>query len=102
MVFCPEFLADRWSFQPYTDGLRELGFDLFTFDFRNHGTSASEAGYVPLQWVSDRDLRDLRAALGTLREVERYEAIPATALRRGGVRCCPIEPPTRYPLPKGR
>jgi hypothetical protein len=47
LVFCHEFLGDRWSYRPYTDGLRDLGFDLFTFDFRNHGTSASEAGYEP-------------------------------------------------------
>ena len=67
VVFCHEFLGDRWSFQPYTDGLRDLGFDLFTFDFRNHGTSATEPGYEPLQWVSDREVRDLRAALAYLR-----------------------------------
>ena len=67
VVFCHEFLGDRWSFQPYTDGLRDLGFDLFTFDFRNHGTSATEPGHEPLQWVSDREVRDLGAALAYLR-----------------------------------
>ena len=38
LVFCHEYLSDRWSYQPYLDHLRDLGFDLFTFDFRNHGS----------------------------------------------------------------
>src|SRR5690242_16899352 len=42
LVFCHEFLSDRWSYQPYAERLRDLGFDVFTFDFRNHGTSASD------------------------------------------------------------
>jgi pimeloyl-ACP methyl ester carboxylesterase len=67
VVFCHEFLGDRWSFQPYTDELRDLGFDLFTFDFRNHGTSAVDSRYKPLQWVSDLELVDLRAAIDHLR-----------------------------------
>ena len=43
LVFCHEYLSDRWSFRPYADHLRDLGFDLFTFDFRNHGESAGRA-----------------------------------------------------------
>jgi pimeloyl-ACP methyl ester carboxylesterase len=67
LVFCHEFLSDRWSYHPYCDGLRDLGFDLFTFDFRNHGVSASDRVYQPLQWVSDHEVRDLEAALDYLR-----------------------------------
>ena len=67
IVFCPEFLGDRWSALPYADGLREAGFDLFTFDFRNHGDSQTDPSYQPLQWVSDLEVRDLRAALAYLR-----------------------------------
>src|SRR5262245_39381857 len=37
IVFCPEYLGDRWSALSYGEGLRETGFDLFAFDFRNHG-----------------------------------------------------------------
>src|SRR5262249_12662581 len=44
IVFCHEYLSDRWSYHPYLDYLRDLGFDVFTFDFRNHGESASEPG----------------------------------------------------------
>src|SRR5262249_43518133 len=67
IVYCHEYLSDRWSYYPYLDHLRDLGFDVFTFDFRNHGDSESEAGYEPMQWTSDREVRDLRAALSALR-----------------------------------
>ena len=39
LVFCHEYLSDRWSFQPYIAPLLDLGFDIFSFDFRNHGDS---------------------------------------------------------------
>ncbi len=47
IVYCHEYLSDRWSYHPYVDHLRDLGFDLFTFDFRNHGESENEPGYGP-------------------------------------------------------
>jgi len=67
LVFCHEYLSDRWSFQPYIAPLLGLGFDIFSFDFRNHGASACAVAYRPLQWVSDHEVRDLRAALAYLR-----------------------------------
>jgi alpha-beta hydrolase superfamily lysophospholipase len=67
MVYCHEFLSDRWSYRPYVDHLRDLGFDIFTFDFRNHGESQAEPGYEPMHWASDREVQDLRAALAYLR-----------------------------------
>jgi len=68
VVFCHEFLGDRHSFLPYAGALRDDGFDVFTFDFRNHGGSQSEPGYRPMQWVSNREVRDLLAALAYLRK----------------------------------
>jgi pimeloyl-ACP methyl ester carboxylesterase len=67
LVFCHEYLSDRWSFQPYIAPLLDLGFDIFSFDFRDHGASGSASEYRPLQWVSDHEVRDLRAALAYLR-----------------------------------
>jgi alpha-beta hydrolase superfamily lysophospholipase len=86
VVFCHEFLGDRWSVQPYADELRDLGFDLFTFDFRNHGTSATDGDYKALQWVSDLELVDLRAALAYLRSrADRDEAgVGLFGISRGG------------------
>jgi alpha-beta hydrolase superfamily lysophospholipase len=86
IVFCPEYLGDRASVTLYTDGLREAGFDLFTFDFRNHGESATDPTYRPMQWVSDLELIDLRAALSYVKS--RPDADPAglalLGISRGG------------------
>jgi pimeloyl-ACP methyl ester carboxylesterase len=86
LVFCHEYLSDRWSFQPYTAPLRDLGFDVFTFDFRNHGDSAGDPSYRPLQWATDHEVRDLRGALDYLRS--RPDHDPAGAglfgISRGG------------------
>ncbi len=67
LVFCHEYLSDRWSYLPYIDHLRDEGYDIFAFDFRNHGTSESAPDYAPLQWATDYEVRDLRAALEYLR-----------------------------------
>jgi pimeloyl-ACP methyl ester carboxylesterase len=75
LVFCHEFLSDRFSYYPYLDHLRDQGYDLFSFDFRNHGTSATDSNYTPLQWVTDHEVSDLNAALDYLRT--RHDHDPA-------------------------
>jgi len=67
VVFCHEYLGDRWSVIPYAGHLRDLGFDLFCFDFRNHGESQGDPIYKPHQWVTEYEVLDLQAALGYLR-----------------------------------
>lgn len=67
IIFCHEYLANRWSCQPYCAPLRENGFDVFAFDFRNHGDSESSPGYAPMQWASNFELADLLAALAFVR-----------------------------------
>ncbi|MFM1801368.1 MAG: hypothetical protein RJA81_720, partial [Planctomycetota bacterium] len=66
VVFSHEFLANRWSFQVYADGLRESGFDIFAFDFRNHGDSDVDTSHPSLPWLTDREYMDLEAALDYL------------------------------------
>lgn len=66
VVFCHEFLADRWSFQVYADGLRESGFDVFSFDFRNHGESETDPQHPSLPWLTNLEFLDLEAALDYL------------------------------------
>jgi alpha-beta hydrolase superfamily lysophospholipase len=75
IVYCHEYLSDRWSAILYADHLRNQGFDLFSFDFRNHGESDVDPSYSPLQWVTDREVTDLTAALAYLRT--RHDADPA-------------------------
>jgi uncharacterized protein len=91
VVFSHEFLGDRWSVLPYLDHLRELGFDLFSFDYRNHGQSDPDPQYQPLQWVTDHEVNDLRAALAYVRS--RPDADPAGVgifgvSRGGGTALC--------------
>ena len=86
LVFCHEYLSNRWSVLPYADRLRDEGFDLFSFDFRNHGESPSDPDYSPLQWVTEHEVFDLEAALSHLRA--RPDADPAgvglLGVSRGG------------------
>jgi uncharacterized protein len=97
MVYCHEFLSNRWSYRPYIDHVRDLGFDVFTFDFRNHGESQTEAGYEPMHWASDREVRDLRAALAYLRT--RPDRDPAGyglfGVSRGGTTALLVTPEER-------
>jgi uncharacterized protein len=91
VVFCHEYLSNRWSFQPYADHLRDQGFDLFCFDFRNHGESPSDPVYKPLQWVTDHEVIDLEAALAYVQS--RPDADPAGVglfgvSRGGGTALC--------------
>jgi len=67
LIFCHEYLSDRWSALPYLDHLRDYGFDILTFDFRNHGASDKDPRYNPLQWVTDHEVHDLQAAVAYLR-----------------------------------
>ncbi len=75
IVFCHEYLGDRWSFEPYTNKLRAIGYDVFTFDFRNHGGSGTGSNYRPLQWATNHEINDLRSALAYLQS--REDADPA-------------------------
>ncbi len=63
VVFCHELTSDRHSAGPYIENLRRRGFDILTFDFRNHGTSDELAGYEPLPWLTRYELSDMQAAI---------------------------------------
>lgn len=91
VVFCHEYLSDRWSFAHYAAWLLDSGYDLFTFDFRHHGESGEDKDYSPLQWVTRHEVRDLRGALRYLRS--RPDRDPAGFLlfgvsRGGGTAIC--------------
>ncbi len=68
ILFGPEYGSTRWSCGPYCEHLRAAGFDLFTFEFRNQGESDAQPGYEPLQWVTEREVADLRAAIAYLKQ----------------------------------
>ncbi len=62
IVFCHEFGSDRHSCARYARPLIDVGFDVFSFDFRAHGDSTSPGNYRPLQWPSDKELEDVLGA----------------------------------------
>ena len=63
IVFCHEFGMSRHSCRLYCRGLMEAGFNIFAFDFRNHGDSAKDEGYDPRQWLTDKEVADVLGAL---------------------------------------
>jgi pimeloyl-ACP methyl ester carboxylesterase len=67
ILFGLEFGSNRWSCRPYCEHLVQAGFDVFAFEFRNQGDSASRADYEPLQWVTDFEVADTQAALAYLK-----------------------------------
>jgi len=68
ILFGLEFGSNRWSCVPYCEHLLDAGYDVFTYEPRNQGESDVEPGYEPLQWVTDREVRDCRAALAYLKK----------------------------------
>jgi pimeloyl-ACP methyl ester carboxylesterase len=67
ILFGLEFGSNRWASVPYCSRLRDAGYDVFAFEPRNQGESDADPSYSPLQWVTDKDLSDVRAALAYLK-----------------------------------
>ena len=63
VIYGHGFCGNRWNATPYISNLLERGFDVFTFDFRGHGESPSHGRYRPLQWVTQHEIVDLKAAI---------------------------------------
>ena len=88
ILFAPEYKNDRESCARYCRPRWEAGYDLFTFDFRNHGHSAEEPGYAPRQWASDRECADMTGAMAWLEDWLRREGRPVAyglfGISRGG------------------
>ncbi len=63
VLFAHEFCSDMHSCARYCRPLQEVGYDVFTFNFRGHGESECDPAYTPRQWITDRELHDIRGAL---------------------------------------
>jgi uncharacterized protein len=75
ILFGVEFGSNRWSCVQYCQHLVEAGYDVFSFELRNQGDSDALPGYEPLQWVTEYEVEDARAALRYLKS--RPDADPA-------------------------
>jgi uncharacterized protein len=67
ILFGLEFGSNRWACVEYCRFLLDSGFDIFAFESRGQGESEPHAGYEPLQWVTDFEVRDVQAAVNYLR-----------------------------------
>lgn len=67
ILFGLEFGSNRWAAGPATVDLRDAGYDVFTYEPRNQGDSDRQGGFEPLQWVTDREVADCRAAMAYLK-----------------------------------
>ncbi|MCU0703116.1 MAG: lysophospholipase [Fimbriiglobus sp.] len=74
ILFGLEFGSNRWASVPYCGKLRDAGYDVFAYEPRNQGESETDTNYRPLQWVTDKDVADARAALNYLKD--RHDADP--------------------------
>jgi len=76
IVFCHEYGSDMYSCARYARPLVEVGFDVFTFDFRGHGESSNWGKYRPLQWPSDKEMEDVLGAFAHVESVLAAEGKP--------------------------
>lgn len=68
ILFGLEFGSNRWAAVQYCAKLRDAGYDVFAFEPRNQGESDRDDSYKPLQWVTDKDLADMTAAVAYLKD----------------------------------
>lgn len=86
ILFCHELGGDRWSAMSYCEGLFEAGFEILSFDFRNHGSSDRLSGYEPLHWLTEFELEDVRGALKLIQSHDQLKDQPlgVFGVSRGG------------------
>jgi pimeloyl-ACP methyl ester carboxylesterase len=77
VIFGHEFESDQSSAGRNCHALLEAGYDVLTFDFRGHGLSASENGYKPRQFASDREQSDMLGAIAFAEDYLAQQGRPA-------------------------
>jgi uncharacterized protein len=68
ILFGLEYGSKRYTCVPYGQSLLEAGYDVFTFETRSQGESDSQPNYEPLQWVTNYEVADYKAALAYLKQ----------------------------------
>jgi pimeloyl-ACP methyl ester carboxylesterase len=105
ILFGLEFGSNRWACVPYCEFLRAEGYDIFTCEMRGQGDSPAQAGYEPLQWVTDFEVIDLQTAVAYLKNRPDCDkrGIGFFGLSKGGgagliaasrdpfIRCCVVD-----------
>ncbi|HEV8061796.1 MAG TPA: alpha/beta fold hydrolase [Gemmataceae bacterium] len=68
ILFGLEYGSKRFACIPYGQSLLDAGYDVFSFETRSQGESDVQPNYQPLQWVTDYEVADYRAALAYLKQ----------------------------------
>ena len=85
IIFCHEFGSNKNSCPRYCKGLLDAGFDVFAFDFRNHGTSSHERDFTPRQWLTDKEVGDVLGAIAFIKSLySEGQPIGLFGVSRGG------------------
>ena len=85
IIFCHEFGATKNSCLRYCNGLLDAGFDIFTFDFRNHGNSSHQLDYTPRQWPTEKEVGDVLGACAFVKSLySQGQPIGLFGISRGG------------------
>tara|TARA_R110002072_G_scaffold238769_2_gene396202 strand:- start:56461 stop:57408 length:948 start_codon:yes stop_codon:yes gene_type:complete len=86
ILFCHELGGSRWSAMSYCEALFAAGFEVLSFDFRNHGSSEKQTGYEPLHWLTEFELADVRGALQLIESRNELKSQPLGifGVSRGG------------------
>ena len=71
VLFCHELNGHRHNVAPFLEPLLHSGFDLLTFDFRNHGQSDKTTYGHPMPWTTQSDVEDVKAAIDYLQNTSR-------------------------------
>ncbi len=67
IFFGLEFGSKRWSCIPYCEFLLDAGYDIFACETRGQGETATHDNYEPLQWITDYEILDYKAAFAYLK-----------------------------------
>lgn len=85
VIFCHEFGANKNSSLRYCKGLLDAGFDVFAFDFRNHGHSSHQPSYTPRQWPTEKEVSDVLGACAFIESLHSKDhPIGLFGVSRGG------------------
>lgn len=99
IIFAHEFASDMYSCARYCKPLLTAGYDVFSFDFREHGGSSRADNYTALQWATNREMADMFGAIAYVEDWLEEHHLPTEIGLFGTSRgaCCAILAAQQYP-----
>ena len=86
VVYCPETGGNHWMAMNYIVALRDAGFTVVAFDFRNQSDSDTMPGYESTHWPTEYEVSDALAAIDFVANHEKLKSLPIGifGVSRGG------------------